>query len=875
MKSRAVKIKLAAMSVMIATVLFVATFLGGCTLFDMSGYYAEFTQSRINLSVGDKYDLSKVIYNNGVNIKISSSDPEVADVSGTTLSANKTGSATIMMTYSSGSSTLRVVVEEEGLEIVAYGDIIQQIDRISSYDKFDDITFKVNTSGSVTDGKIYWFVDDTRNAIKYADDSFVYKPTGIGEVVITAKSAANIECSDSVTVRTYYTIAASGKAVGEFVQDGDEYSPITLSVNADNIIYNPDNFIEWKVDGNNVYAGTETTYSYMPTPGEHKIELYVNGEKRTINGMNAITLTCSGSIVPNNVEVVFDNMYPHLYIRADVEGDMQVEISEPNGNVRAYNKSTHAKLFDENGFDAASIIQLCAIGSQQTYGIRVKSLGDGDLLYESDYSASVEFTQLPSAAKPYIQNIYLDRDHYITSDEEYVNLFEYYVIGRKKTVSSPTVTFECYVGYEMTYTAEQLWNYAFRIGATSGNYTGKGAWLTNNGKILNTSMKVSTVNTPTRQTYSTSSTYDYNAQMHSNIPHINYDEDKYRPDDYVFPIDRCEHTASVRYTDELYLASQNNTRPVPVSGSAADTVYSMARNILRQIISDDMTDKQKAHAIYDWIMWQVTYDKPATYVSRDGESLSAYYLEGVFGDGKTPINGVVYYPYAVCDGMSKAYSLMCNIEGIPCVRVSGMAGNSVSGAGGHAWNKVFIDGAWYVVDCTWGDAVSTRKVGGMSADYEFGLHDWLFVTDEMADSTHYEPYTFSSYNASWGECEIVYAPRTAAKPLSPYTDMVYNGYTINCEVAAGENQRDRVTDIMKTYARYGYKKIDSLYVPGRGDGIYAIDYQSVEIHFENARTISSTQLSTLVKAAVLSVMPRAKVEVFSYSDNTVFVLVKA
>ena len=94
--------------------------------------------------------------------------------------------------------------------------------------------------------------------------------------------------------------------------------------------------------------------------------------------------------------------------------------------------------------------------------------------------------------------------------------------------------------------------------------------------------------------------------------------------------------------------------------------------------------------------------------------------------------------------MAKAFSLLCNMEGIKAYRICGRAGTSVSGAsgaeltkikqkwGGHAWNKVCIDGEWYAVDPTWGDAQKVMY----GKDYETSLHDYLFVSDAAMADTH-------------------------------------------------------------------------------------------------------------------------------------------
>jgi hypothetical protein len=57
--------------------------------------------------------------------------------------------------------------------------------------------------------------------------------------------------------------------------------------------------------------------------------------------------------------------------------------------------------------------------------------------------------------------------------------------------------------------------------------------------------------------------------------------------------------------------------------------------------------------------------------------------------------------YAVCDGYSQAFLLLCEKEGIECVIVYG---TSLQDRGNHAWNYVKMDnGKWYAIDVTWND----------------------------------------------------------------------------------------------------------------------------------------------------------------------------
>ncbi len=66
----------------------------------------------------------------------------------------------------------------------------------------------------------------------------------------------------------------------------------------------------------------------------------------------------------------------------------------------------------------------------------------------------------------------------------------------------------------------------------------------------------------------------------------------------------------------------------------------------------------------------------------------------------------------VCEGYARALKLLCQELDIPCVLAEGSAVVSANGTpGGHMWNLVQVDGAWYAVDVTWNDPyVSTKDV---------------------------------------------------------------------------------------------------------------------------------------------------------------------
>lgn len=248
-----------------------------------------------------------------------------------------------------------------------------------------------------------------------------------------------------------------------------------------------------------------------------------------------------------------------------------------------------------------------------------------------------------------------------------------------------------------------------------------------------------------------------------------------------FYIDGVKETMSVSTSNMLYKAVAWGYKPV-FMGAQADNlqqIYDNAKDALSYIVSDEMNEYEKVHAIYDYIIYNVRYDHDCAnaedaYVSGNlslNEKMKyyGYYLEGIFLDK--------FYKkdmHAVCDGKSKAFVLMCGIEGITAVRISGKASSDGKNFGGHAWNKVLLDlngtgdKEWYFVDTTWGDVGDNSK--------EFLSHAYFLLSDDEVKNTHVENpghdypkaegkfdyYAHETYTSSGTEYNYVIANRNLA-----------------------------------------------------------------------------------------------------------------
>lgn len=248
-----------------------------------------------------------------------------------------------------------------------------------------------------------------------------------------------------------------------------------------------------------------------------------------------------------------------------------------------------------------------------------------------------------------------------------------------------------------------------------------------------------------------------------------------------FYIDGVKETMSVSTSNMLYKAVAWGYKPVFMGSQAENLkqIYDNAKDALSYIVSDEMSEYEKVHAIYDYIIYNVRYDHDCAnaedkYVSGNlslNEKMKyyGYYLEGIFLDK--------FYNkdmHAVCDGKSKAFVLMCGIEGITAVRISGEASSDGKNFGGHAWNKVLLDlngtgdKEWYFVDTTWGDVGDDSK--------EFLSHAYFLLSDDEVKNTHVENpghdypkaegkfdyYAHETYTSSGTEYNYVIANRNLA-----------------------------------------------------------------------------------------------------------------
>jgi len=134
------------------------------------------------------------------------------------------------------------------------------------------------------------------------------------------------------------------------------------------------------------------------------------------------------------------------------------------------------------------------------------------------------------------------------------------------------------------------------------------------------------------------------------------------------------------------------------------------------LIKPARNDRDKIRAIFRWITANISYDTQAYFIGKPQNHGS--------GD-------ILRDRTAVCDGFSTLIEMLGKEAGLNIVKINGHAkgydyriGDHFSGPSNHAWNAVWIDGRWELLDATWGAGYIDE-----SGEFIREFNDHFFCTD--------------------------------------------------------------------------------------------------------------------------------------------------
>lgn len=155
------------------------------------------------------------------------------------------------------------------------------------------------------------------------------------------------------------------------------------------------------------------------------------------------------------------------------------------------------------------------------------------------------------------------------------------------------------------------------------------------------------------------------------------------------------------------LASPPVGMTLPQCADSINESFRLAGGILAEIVTEDMTDREKTEAVYAYITENVAYD--FRYYSGKNDMPFA----------STVALGALRDHLAVCGGYSHAFETLLDLCGIENYTVSGVCHGEY-----HAWNYVILDGEGYYCD-------PTADRGGMRGHF-------LLTEEELENLGGYE-----------------------------------------------------------------------------------------------------------------------------------------
>jgi hypothetical protein len=184
---------------------------------------------------------------------------------------------------------------------------------------------------------------------------------------------------------------------------------------------------------------------------------------------------------------------------------------------------------------------------------------------------------------------------------------------------------------------------------------------------------------------------------------------------------------------------------------APASVTASAEQLAAYLSQGLSSETDKARAAYRWVTDSVAYDTNAFFTgARADES-----VEGVLASRR-----------GVCAGYSRLYAEICRRMGLTVETVSGYAKGYGYAPGAvfvgtnHDWNAVLIDGAWQLMDCTWGAGhVGTdKRFVKEYTDFFFMPPPFRFILSHLPENPRWQLLDTAWTKEQFAEGVFVYPP---------------------------------------------------------------------------------------------------------------------
>ncbi|XP_075056939.1 kyphoscoliosis peptidase-like [Mixophyes fleayi] len=144
-------------------------------------------------------------------------------------------------------------------------------------------------------------------------------------------------------------------------------------------------------------------------------------------------------------------------------------------------------------------------------------------------------------------------------------------------------------------------------------------------------------------------------------------------------------------------------------------------HLTKELLRDAHTDLEKTRAIWIWICHHIEYD----IIGYKNKAMRSTVPDEIFRSKR-----------GVCAGYSSLFQDMCRIADVKCKTVSGYGkgagykvGQKIPDGSNHAWNIVYLEGSWHLLDSTWGAGKTDTKFKFQYDEFYFLTHPAVFIED--------------------------------------------------------------------------------------------------------------------------------------------------
>ncbi|MBR2919572.1 MAG: hypothetical protein IKC29_05920 [Clostridia bacterium] len=629
----------------------------------------------------------------------------------------------------------------------------------------EEFTLKIKLNADAPQKPTYkWYLkkDSQKNAVvdgatsstlkytfdEYTDSTFVF-----------SASVDGVESKNTITVTLEYADKLSDVSItssthdiidGAVQQDLKDVTPITFNANWNKSALPEDTEIdiEWTVDDDDTVLSTEEEFVFTPSgEGTFEVNLTVTDGTDTLSAtvkvvvIERFSAVSTATIsVESGADPFGEGIETQYFQMVDSEDRDAVTLSlsvTPAGETNLDSPVTWTvrdKDGERNLADKGRTVTFTPAYGETVVTATVDNVVSKHVVIfaftESDYTANEEYMEATFVWDGGVENAYL-------TDQTDLNRFMQYAVSTRKVTAfegnsavNPEngFPFETADNFDFIANDEDL-SKALNTALNSLDEGGKFSIRTGHSQSGNVLYldEMSAFMNPTKH-YSPAEdvTQDETALVH-------YAELLPKDKRSVLPIDdNPEYPTAITDSQMLYRVVGWGYKPTFDSTPESQkmkALYDEIRKVATNYVTDDMTDYMKTLIFYEWIAMHTDYDYAIVEIV-DRLDYNAFSLEGVFADADGE-----GYGQAVCDGRAKAFVILCGLEDITAIRITGDA--QVGGTSeGHAWNKVLIDAngdgvkEWYLCDTTWSDRSSADdRVERLNKQY-------FLVTDAYVSATH-------------------------------------------------------------------------------------------------------------------------------------------